>query len=651
MSTNNKSSEQLEFTLDRKKVTYLTVGTIFIAFAFEVFAIITQQAPLQITASIASVAILIIALLGMRHYFVNKFAKFDHFKAKLDTETIALSRINKALDKTTTNVMISDENYNIVYINDSLREMFLKNQDKLRESFSSFDVNKLIGVNMDIFHKNPDHQRGMLKSLSTTFQTQIATAGRKFSLIANPILNEQGQRIGIVIEWKDRTEEAAIEHEIEMLLKAAGSGVIDKRLELENKEGFIKAIASNINTLLEVIEQIISDASSVMKDFSVGNLDTRIHKEYDGVFQTLKNDINQTGDKISSLIDEVSDVMKALSDGNLRNKVNGEYSGTYNNVKVNINATIENLTNLITNIRRAASLVNTGGIEVSQGSSDLQKRTESQASALEETSASMEEISASITTSAENAKQANDLSGSAKDKALKGQNVVSNVVQAMSAIKDSSSKIVEIIGVIDDIAFQTNLLALNAAVEAARAGEQGKGFAVVAAEVRNLAQRSATSAREIKELIQDSVSKVEEGTSLANDSGDSLNEILQAVEEVNETIESITKTTIEQADSVGQINSAVANMDNMTQQNSALVEELTAASIQMRDQSQVLMNNVDAFNIEDRPSKMSPETPRPAGRADSSSTLLGPKSTPTPPTKSSSIQSPGASDEEMWESF
>ncbi|MHB9119434.1 MAG: methyl-accepting chemotaxis protein, partial [Burkholderiales bacterium] len=226
----------------------------------------------------------------------------------------------------------------------------------------------------------------------------------------------------------------------------------------------------------------------------------------------LSAGINQLSEVTFVGLSDIQRVAQALSQGDLTETIAKDYPGTFGEVSQGMNATVNNLKELVVQIKEAVDAINTASREIAHGNNDLSQRTEQQASSLEETASSMEELTSTVKHSADNARQANQLAVGASSVASKGGEVVSEVVDTMSAISESSKKIVDIIGVIDGIAFQTNILALNAAVEAARAGEQGRGFAVVAGEVRNLAQRSASAAKEIKNLISDSVSKVDNGT-------------------------------------------------------------------------------------------------------------------------------------------
>ncbi|TWC67450.1 methyl-accepting chemotaxis protein [Herbaspirillum sp. SJZ099] len=256
-----------------------------------------------------------------------------------------------------------------------------------------------------------------------------------------------------------------------------------------------------------------------------------------------------------------------------------------------------NLAATLNEVKESAAIIAVASHEIARGNVDLSNRTESQASSLEETASSMEQLTSTVQQNAENARQANQLVVSASDFATKGGRVVGDVVETMGSIKESSRKIVDIIGVIDSIAFQTNILALNAAVEAARAGEQGRGFAVVASEVRSLAQRSATAAKEIKGLISDSVDKVDAGGKLVDEAGATMNEIVNSVKHVADIMGEITAASQEQSAGIAEVNHAIAQIDEITQQNAALVEQAAAAAESLQEQSDVLAQAVAIFKL------------------------------------------------------
>ena len=478
----------------------------------------------------------------------------EELKRKAEETRIANenARIKQALDACSTNVMIGDDRNNIIYMNESVANMMLDVEADLKQALPNFDAHNIIGQSIDIYHKNPAHQRGMLSSLQDTYRTQIEVGGRTFALVANPIFNQQNERIGTVVEWNDRTQEVKAENEVDDMIRMASKGDYSSRISVEGKQGFFEKIAHGLNALVETTDIAIND---------------------------------------------VVRVLSAIATGKLTEKIEGHYEGSFARLKDDTNATVSKLTEVIQEIHSASTTVKTGADELAQGNANLSQRTEEQASSLEETAASMEEMTANVQQSEQGAKQAARLAEQAQAKAQEGGDVVRKAMQAMEDINGASKRIADIIGVIDEIAFQTNLLALNAAVEAARAGEQGKGFAVVAGEVRNLAQRSAGAAKEIKDLIRDSVDKVESGSQLVNDSGETLNLIVEAVNQVDKVIQGIASAAQEQTSGINQVNVAVSQMDEMTQHNAALVEEAAAASEAMADQATKMQSILSFFKL------------------------------------------------------
>lgn len=333
-------------------------------------------------------------------------------------------------------------------------------------------------------------------------------------------------------------------------------------------------------------------------------------------------------------------VMSALSTGDLTQTLEGEYEGEFAILQTAINETVTKLAQTVKEINEAASSIAMAASEISEGNIDLSQRTEEQASSLEETASSMEELTSTVRQNSDNARQANQLAANARDQAEKGGTVIKDAISAMSEISASSKKVTDIIGVIDEIAFQTNLLALNAAVEAARAGDQGRGFAVVAAEVRNLAQRSAAAAKEIKALINDSGEKVKEGSMLVDESGRTLEQIVIAAKKVGDIISEIAAAGAEQTQGIEQVNTAVTQMDEMTQQNAALVEQAAAASESLEEQGKGLQRLMSLFNtgsdsLAADPKKMRLTSAEPSTKVVSKIRLVTPKS----------------SDDDEWDEF
>ena len=355
----------------------------------------------------------------------------------------------------------------------------------------------------------------------------------------------------------------------------------------------------------------LADVIKAAESLGGGNMSARSSVATKDEVGTLAHSFNQMGDKLQAnvmkereqaakmeqFMVEAKRVLGNLAQGDLTDHMTSVCEGDLAQIKDSLNAAIANLTATLATVRTAAESVSTGAEQITKGNEDLSQRTSEQASSLEETSSAMEEMTSTVKQNADNAKQANQLAIAARDVAGKGGAVTTKAIDAMDEINKSSKKIADIITVIDEIAFQTNLLALNAAVEAARAGEHGRGFAVVAAEVRNLAQRSATAAKEIKGLINESVQRVTDGSELVDQCGKTLEEIVGSVKRVTDIIAEITAASQEQASGIDQVNKAIMQMDETTQQNAALVEEATSASQSMKEQAKELMRQVGSFKM------------------------------------------------------
>ncbi|KRG47002.1 methyl-accepting chemotaxis protein [Stenotrophomonas beteli] len=326
-------------------------------------------------------------------------------------------------------------------------------------------------------------------------------------------------------------------------------------------------------------------------DFSQRGDEARFSYEFGDMVSGL-NRLMQTTDE--NLV-QVSSLLQAISRGDLTVRMEGDFHGVFARMRDDCNATVDQLKQIVGRIQSSASSITLAAGEIAAGNTDLSRRTEQQAANLEETAASMEELTSTVKQNAEHARQANQLAIGAHGVATQGGDVVGQVVTTMSAIEASSKKIAEIISVIDGIAFQTNILALNAAVEAARAGEQGRGFAVVASEVRTLAQRSAGAAKEIKGLIEDSVGKVADGSVLVRQAGTTMGQIVASVQRVTDIMADISAASQEQSSGIEQVNQAVVQMDETTQQNAALVEEASAAARSMAEQANLLSEAVAVF--------------------------------------------------------
>ena len=459
------------------------------------------------------------------------------------------ARASSMIENVPINMMFADRNLNLLYMNPASKKTM-----RTLEQYLPCKVDDMIGRSIDIFHKNPEHQRRILSDpKNLPHRADIQVGPEKLDLLVSAIYDNRGEYVGPMVTWEVVTEQRTADSAVKHLIEAATLGQLDERADVSSLTGSYRDLVGGVNQML------------------------------DGIVLPLKQGIG---------------VLDALASGDLTQRVVGDYQGELDRMKNSINNSIGNLAQMVEQIRLASDTIGQGSEEISKGNHDLSQRMEEQASSLEETAASMEEMSGTIQQNADNAKQANQLAIQCRGIAEKGGAVVARAVSSMGEINDSSRKIADIIGVIDEIAFQTNLLALNAAVEAARAGEQGRGFAVVAAEVRNLAQRSATAAKEIKTLIQDSAHKVQEGSSLVNESGSTLEEVVASVKRVADIIGEISAASQEQASGVEQVNKAVTQLDQITQQNAALVEETAAASQAMTEQAQSLRVQVGRLQLD-----------------------------------------------------
>jgi len=525
---------------------------------------------------------------------------------ELRKREVDVARLQSAIDGANTNLMICDADLHIGYVNPAVVSMLSKRQEALRKVFPGFNANDLVGKNIDMFHKNPAHQRALLSDVSRLpARAQIKVADLEFEVNATAILDHNGNYMGNMVEWRDITEQKDAERQVQRLIEAAIRGDLEQRVNVSGYEGFMKGLGEGINNLLDTLVKPLRASATVIK---------------------------------------------ALAEGDLTHNVSGDFQGEFAALQEAVNVSVENLLGMVGKIRESTANITNAASEIAQGNADLSQRTEEQASSLEETASSMEEMTSTVKQNADNAREANQLAAGARDQAEKGGKVVGQAVSAMSEINAASKKIADIIGVIDEIAFQTNLLALNAAVEAARAGEQGRGFAVVAAEVRNLAQRSAAAAKEIKALIKDSVDKVGEGTKLVDMSGQTLEEIVNSVKKVSDIVAEIAAASQEQSSGIEQVNKAVMQLDQVTQQNAALVEEAAAASEAMDEQARGLRELMKFFKTgRDADAEVPATTPTPAGEKRRSSAATASKQAARRTVKPERSSAKG--DDAEWQEF
>jgi methyl-accepting chemotaxis protein len=483
--------------------------------------------------------------------------------------------------------------------------------------------------------------RQILDSISIAQKTMTAIANGDLNSIIDTSSTDE---LGVMLQSTKVMQDNLIQlvKEINEIVNNAVRGDFSKKMALSDKKGFGRDISESLNKLSTVVDTGMKDVMRVANALANGDLSQKIVDDYQGVFGQTKGGVNETVDALSKLVEEIdnivysgadcgdfsvkmtthdkvgygkrladlinqlftttekslSDVVRvaeALASGDLTQHIEDDYVGAFAAVKSGMNTTVENLQSLIGEIKSTSEVIASASNEISAGNHDLSHRTEEQAASLEETAASMEELAATVQANTENAKHANELAVDASKTAQKGVEVVNNVVSTMVSINESSHRIVDIVSVIDDIAFQTNILALNAAVEAARAGEQGKGFAVVAVEVRNLAQRAANAAGEVKQLIGESVDRINGGTKQVAQAGKTMEDIVAAIQEVATIVSGIATASVEQNAGIDQVHEAVVQMDSVTQQNAALVEEAAAAAESLSDQTRNLATEMAHF--------------------------------------------------------
>ena len=542
---------------------------------------------------------------------------------------------------TSANAMLVDDKFNITYVSKGVEKLLRDNISDLKTVVPNLDPNNILGQNMDIFHKNPAHQRKIMTNPANfPYRANIIARGLRLALDLNVVRNDSGAIAGYIVEWIDVTatsalsalnlNQAMITFSPDGKIVSCNQGFTNamgyEQQEIQGKHHSIfvdpaysaspeyrnfweklrrgeahAAVLPRVTKqgatvyLLGSYNPILNDAGKVIAVVKVAVDVTENEKErLDGIERNAAMSARQ-----AKLVDALRSGLERLSNGDLTVQMESNVGDEYDQLRSDFNrAATELRTTLSVVIENSAGIQN-NATEISRAADDLSRRTENQAATLEETSAALEQLTASVRSAAEGTEKANTSASLAKRNAEESGGVVKDTVVAMSEIEESSRQISQIIGVIDDIAFQTNLLALNAGVEAARAGDAGRGFAVVASEVRALAQRSSDASKQIKQLISKSSQQVDRGVNLVNETGRSLEEIVSSVSEIATLVADIAATAKEQATGIQEINSAVNQLDQVTQQNAAMVEESTAASHSMREEANALGNMVSRFRIQD----------------------------------------------------
>jgi methyl-accepting chemotaxis protein len=585
----------------------------------------------------------------------------DEMQDRLFQRTIAERRvasankyIREALDQAESCVLICDSDYKIVYANAAAQSLFEKVESNLRQDLPSFNAANIVGASLDVLSSSPEQQREYLSRLKGVDKKVVTIGKRSFGQVFSVVCNAENIRCGFTVEWADITDDLALveqqnkhvaELEGQMTAINRVQAVIEFGLDgriLHANENFLKTLGYTLEELKGQHHSCLVDAAysqsneyrlfwerlgrgeydaAQYKRIGKGGREVWIQASYNPIhdstgkpYKVVKyaTDVTEQVKGVQALQHAVAEtqlVVTSAREGDLTRRVMlDDKSGSVRDLCGGVNSLVESMADVVGKIRASIDTINDAAREISTGNTDLSSRTEQQAASLEQTASSMEELTSTVKQNAGNAIQANQLAISAAEVAAKGGQVVGEVVQTMSAINQSSKKIVDIISVIDGIAFQTNILALNAAVEAARAGEQGRGFAVVASEVRSLAQRSAGAAKEIKSLIGDSVEKVGNGSALVEQAGSTMAEIVASVKHVTDIMAEISAASQEQSKGIEQVNQTIAQMEEVTQQNAALVEEASASATSLEQQSDSLTQMVSRFKVADGDTKKNVES-------------------------------------------
>ena len=555
-----------------------------------------------------------------------------------------LKVVGRAMEALQANVMVADAKLNIVYMNKALTGFLTEAEADLKKQLPQFNVATLVGSNIDVFHKNPAHQRQILAGLRARASASIQVGHRAFDMIVTPL--KEGEAVtGFVVEWADAKERLQnLDYAAQIAAISSTQAVVEFTPEgeiLSANENFLALIGYRLEEmrgrhhgLLLPPERAGSPAEQQFwAELAGGRAQAgefeRIGKN--GRSLVLQESYNPIIDpkgrviRISCFATDVTqrvrtvsalgDALQRLCAGDFAFALDEPFAPEFESLRRDLNLSVARLRQTFGDIAASAESLDLGAREINQGVGDLSRRTETQAASLEQTAAALDEITVNVSEAAKRAEDAMRVAQDARASAEKSVGVVASAVDAMGGIEKSSSEISSIIGVIDEIAFQTNLLALNAGVEAARAGEAGKGFAVVAQEVRELAQRSAAAAKEIKGLIRNSSGEVANGVKLVGDTGQSLSEISALIVEIAGHMEAISASAREQKLGLAEINAAVNQLDQTTQQNAAMVEEASAAAASMAQESTALGGMIGRFRTDDGTMRAGAASARGAGRS------------------------------------
>ncbi|THV23669.1 methyl-accepting chemotaxis protein [Peteryoungia ipomoeae] len=531
-----------------------------------------------------------------------------------------------SLEVITAKIMIADVNLNIRYMNTAVKDLLRDAASDLKKELPRFEFDKLIGSNIDIFHKNPSHQRNMLAALKNQHKATIWVGHHAFDLIVTPLI-DGSKTTGFVVEWanaKERLENQDYRGQLHAISRS--QAVIEFTPQGEILHANENFLAVTGYTLAEIkgkshrillapgpegdryFEEIWNDLRANkprigdIVRYGKGGKKLDLNASYNPIVDEKGNVVkivkfaNDVTDRVHA-VSTIGGALNKMAKGDLSFLIDKPFAPDFEPLRTNLNEALNQLSDALSAVSLSTDQLDSGSREISHSANDLSKRTEQQAAALEETAAALDEITVNVSNASKRAQEARHATETANQSATRSGEIVAEAVEAMARIEQSSNQISNIIGVIDEIAFQTNLLALNAGVEAARAGEAGKGFAVVAQEVRELAQRSAQAAKEIKELIRNSSNEVDRGVKLVSETGGALKTIQENIIAVNDHMQAIASSAREQSTGLSEVNSAVNQMDQVTQQNAAMVEESNAASASLAQETMRLRELISRFQL------------------------------------------------------
>jgi methyl-accepting chemotaxis protein/PAS domain-containing protein len=520
-------------------------------------------------------------------------------------QKLQMGRVSAIVEDSPNAVMLcdKDDDFKITYVNPATKRLLAKLQEHLAVS-----ADRIIGTSIDVFHKNPSHQRRILNDpKNLPFSTRIKM-GKETVALNIYALYDGDKYLGPALSWELITERAAMEerdahakHAVSVVresLNKVANGDMDAIIT-EEFDGELNTMRDNVNRIATVLTQFNTELSELSRAAQEGRLDTRANaSQFAGAYADVINSVNDVLDSVLGPVRKIREQLGSVARGDLTAYVNEDYAGEHAALRDALNLSLDGLNELLGQVSTATNQISSSSTQVAAAAQDLSQGASEQAATVEEISAQMAQITAQTQQNADHATQANQLAVAARDGARVGDRRMNEMLTAMREIEDASTSISKIIKVIDEIAFQTNLLALNAAVEAARAGVHGKGFAVVAEEVRNLAARSARAAKETTEMIEGSIKKVTLGTSIAKDTATALASIVTDVGKVSDLVAEIAAASTEQADGINQINTGLEQVNQVTQRNTATAEESAASAEEMSGQAAEMQRMVGRFTLQ-----------------------------------------------------